>query len=171
MLLQYETCKNGFYETGYVEIDDKKYNEIIKNDNPGGQNMVPAYERTESSMKFLDDLNNLVKYSNYVCCKKMSKDWRKTGREQALQMVYEIFNCVRRANAYNLFKYYNKRTSLFDDALAWLTTLSGFIDYMRTYMTEVKCEVWNKWVLLIHDLEVRIKGVKKIDAERVKKAV
>lgn len=168
MQLKYETCKNGFYETGYVEIDDKKYQEIV---NPGGNlNMVPAYERTESSVKFLSNLDDLVKYSNYICTKKMSKDWRKTGREQALQMVYEIFNCVRRANAYNLFKYYNKRTALFDDALAWLTTLSGFIDYMRVYMVEVKSKYWEKWALIINDLEIKIKGVKKSDAERIKKA-
>ena len=165
MILRYETCKNGLYETGYMEFD---LNSLKNPTQKGGCAMVPAYERSESPAKFLEKLNDLVKYSNYVCSKKMSKDWRKTGREQALQMVFEIFNCVRRANAYNLYKYYNKRTSLFDDALAWLTTLSGFIDYMRTYMVEVKPNIWDKWVLLINDLEIKIKAVKKSDTERIK---
>lgn len=32
MLLKYETCKNGIYRTGYMEVDEETFKKLLEDD-------------------------------------------------------------------------------------------------------------------------------------------
>ena len=174
--VKYETCKNGFYETGFIEYTEQQYQQLLNELKEGdkGKMSVPAYNRKLSTIEFITKADDLIKCT-ITNLKKVPKTYTFFGKVETFQDVRKATKCLIRANDLDLMKYYDERTKLFNEALGWLACVSDDINLLKTMGIKLddngkkNDNKWIRWGNLITMVEKLVKGVIAKDKERFNK--
>ena len=179
-VIDYETCKNGYYQKGKIALTDEEYNKILNSNNETNKKgvdnkmSVPAYERTQSQLEMLTKADDLLKCT-LINLKKIPKTYTFFGKTETYQDVRKVKKCLVRANNLDLFKYYDEREKLLNESLGWLACVSDDINLLKVIGVKLDKDAkknankWVRWGTLITITENLIKGIISKDKERYDK--
>lgn len=176
MFLKYETCKNGVYQTGEIEMSNEEFNKQINQEQKEIEMTVPAFLREQSSMEFMSKAQELLSFTVQTC-RRIPKTYTFYGVLDAYNLARDILQCLVKANKLNLFKFSREREMLFEKSLGLLACLSVHLETLKPY---IKLEdkkgkprftdnIWVRWGTLISDCIKLISGVMEKDKQRIEK--
>ena len=126
-------------------------------------------KRTESSVQFLETINELVRFTRKQCLK-MPKRYTFFGVQQMCDCVLKIRENIKKGNStfpQNEHEVQTRR-DYFLDALVGLQALADYIGDIR-YIFPIKDHIMIKWLKLLTEEQKLIKAVVAKDKEKYSK--
>lgn len=127
---------------------------------------VPSYKRIESSMEFISNAIDLLKYTRMICTKKLPKQYTFYGGVKVYDSAENILKDVIKANTLNVFSNSESRQSLLKDALGELDYLSMRVQIIAETV-DIDLIYIHKWAIIINKEISLINGLIKTDIKRL----